>query len=53
MNEMLYKEININKFLYKILITDNFNSKSMKFHFKSVKNKEGQTSRLALPTLSG
>jgi len=40
----MYKEININNFLYKTLIITNFNSKSIRFFFKSVKNKEGRVS---------
>lgn len=39
MKHMMYKENNVNC-LYKILITANFNYKSMRFIFKSVKNKE-------------
>ena len=39
MNKMIYKKINVNKVLYKTLITINFNLKNIKFLFKSVKNK--------------
>ena len=37
---MMYKEINVNKVIYKTLTTTNFNFKSMKVLFKSAKNKE-------------
>ena len=40
MNKMMYKEISVNKVIYKTLITTNFNSKNIKFLFKSTKNKE-------------
>ena len=43
MNQMMYKEININKVLYKTLIITNFNFKNIRFLFKSTKNKEGRT----------
>jgi len=36
----MYKEISVNKVIYKTLITTNFNSKNIKFLFKSTKNKE-------------
>ena len=39
MNQMMYKKINVNKVLYETLTTTNFNSKSMRFLFKSAKNK--------------
>jgi len=38
----MYKEINVNKVIYKILITTNFYLKNMRFLFKSVKNKKGE-----------
>jgi len=37
---MMYKEINVNKVLYKTLKTVNFNSKNMRFLFLNVKSKE-------------
>ena len=40
MNQMMDKKINVNKVLNKTLTTTKFNSKSMKFLFKSAKNKE-------------
>jgi len=43
----MYKEINVNKVLYKTLSITNFNSKSLKFIFKNFKNKNGRA-RLAL-----
>jgi len=36
----MYKEINVNKVLYKTLTTTNFNFKNMRFIFKNAKNKE-------------
>jgi len=39
MNQMIYKEIDVHKVVYKIFTTTNLNS--MRFLFKSVKNKEG------------
>lgn len=41
MNKMMHKKNNVNTVLYKSLITTNFNSKSMRFFLKNVKNKEG------------
>ena len=41
MNKMMYKEINVNKILYKTLTTTNFNSKNIRFLFKSTKIKKG------------
>jgi len=38
MNQVIYKEINVNKVVYKTLTTTNFNSKSMRFLIKSTKN---------------
>ena len=35
----MYKEINVNKFLYKIFTNTSFNSKNMGFFFKNIKNK--------------
>jgi len=36
----MYKEMNVSKVLYKTLITTNFNSKNIRFLFKSDKNKK-------------
>ena len=41
---MMYKEINVNKILYKTFTVTNFNFKSIRLHFKSVKIKEGRAS---------
>jgi len=46
MNQMMYKKVNVNKVLYKTLNTTSFNSKSKRFLFKRVKNKEGQVDEL-------
>ena len=40
MSQMMYKEININKVLYKTLTTINFYSKNMRSLFKSIKSKK-------------
>jgi len=40
MNQMMYKEINVNKILYKTLITTNFYSKSIRYIFISAKIKK-------------
>jgi len=40
----MYKKININKVLYKTLITTSFNFISIKFIFKSVNNKKERLS---------
>jgi len=50
MNKMMYKEINANRCLYQTLTITNFNSKSMRFLFKSSKNKEGLVGGLTHPT---
>jgi len=39
MNQMIYKEINVNKVLHKTLTTTNLISKSMRFLFKNAKKK--------------
>jgi len=36
MNQMMYKEINVNKVLYKTLVITNFNSKNMRFFFNLI-----------------
>jgi len=46
----MYKENNVNKVLYKTLITTNFNFKNIKFLFKNVKNKEKWVDKLTRPT---
>ena len=40
MNQIMYKEINVNKVLYKTLTTTHLYSKSMRSLFKSVKHKK-------------
>ena len=39
-NQMIYKEVNVNKTLYKILTTTNFYFKSMRFFFENLKHKK-------------
>jgi len=52
MNKMMYKEININKVLYKTLTLPIILIPKHKISFKSVKNKEGWIGGLVRPTFS-
>ena len=49
-NQIIYKEINVNKVLCKTLTTTNLNFKNMIFLFKSVKHKEGWVGELVRST---